>query len=104
MHYKKRWQGMLTICRKAGKLTMGLEPTKDAMYQGTAAGVLAASDVSEKTYKEAAYFCRQAKIPLITLPFTKTELGQMIGRASGVLGICDDGFFQKMQMLAKEQE
>ena len=51
MHYKKRWQGMLTICRKAGKLTMGLEPTKDAMYQGTAAGVLAASDVSEKTYK-----------------------------------------------------
>ncbi len=102
MHYKQSWQGLLTICRKAGKLAMGLEPTKDAIYRGMAAGVLAASDVSEKTRKEALFFCSQAEIPLIDLPFTKSEMGQMIGRASGVFGICDDGFFEKMQTLAEQ--
>ena len=35
MHYRQNWQGILSICRKAGKLAMGLEPTKDAMYRGT---------------------------------------------------------------------
>lgn len=102
MHYRQNWQGLLTICRKAGKLAMGLEPTKDAIYRGAAAGVLAASDASEKTRKEAAFFCSQAEIPLIVLPFTKADMGQMIGRASGVFGVCDDGFFRKMQMLAEQ--
>ena len=31
MHYRQNWQGILSICRKAGKLAMGLEPTKDAV-------------------------------------------------------------------------
>lgn len=30
MHYRQNWQGILSICRKAGKFAMGLEPTKDA--------------------------------------------------------------------------
>ena len=41
MPYKQSLQGLLTICRKAGKLAMGLEPAKDALYRGTAAGLLA---------------------------------------------------------------
>ena len=60
MHYRQNWQGILSICRKAGKLAMGLEPTKDAMYRGTVSGVLVASDASAKTRKEAAFYCGQA--------------------------------------------
>ena len=85
MHYRQNWQGILSICRKAGKLAMGLEPTKDAMYRGTVSGVLVASDASAKTRKEAAF-------------------AQMIGRGSGVLAICDDGFFRKMQLLAEQEK
>ena len=51
MHYRQNWQGILSICRKAGKLAMGLEPTKDAMYRGEVFGVLVASDASPKTQK-----------------------------------------------------
>ena len=104
MNYKQRWSGLLTICRKAGKLAMGLESTKDAVYRGAAAGVLTALDASEKTRKEAAFYSNRAEIPLVALPFTKAELGEMIGRASGVLGICDDGFFRKMQTLANDEK
>ncbi|ERJ91425.1 ribosomal protein L7Ae [Ruminococcus callidus ATCC 27760] len=104
MHYRQNWQGILSICRKAGKLAMGLEPTKDAMYRGTVSGVLVASDASAKTRKEAAFYCGQAQVPCLELAFTKADFAQMIGRGSGVLAICDDGFFRKMQLLAEQEK
>lgn len=104
MYYKKSWQNLLTICRKAGKLVMGLDPAKDAIFRGEAAGVLAALDVSEKSRKEAAYFCGLAGLHMITLPFTKAEMGQLIGRASGIYGVCDAGFFRRMQTMAENTE
>lgn len=104
MRYRQSWQGILSICRKAGKLAMGLEPAKDALYRGAAAGVLVASDASEKTRKEALFFCDQAQVPCLSVPFTKIEMGQMIGRAAGVLAVCDTGFFRKMQEIAAQAE
>ena len=89
---------------KIGKLAMGLEPTKDAMYRGTVSGVLVASDASAKTRKEAAFYCGQAQVPCLELAFTKADFAQMIGRGSGVLAICDDGFFRKMQLLAEQEK
>ena len=73
MHYRQNWQGILSICRKAGKLAMGLEPTKDAMYRGEVFGVLVASDASPKTQKEAAFYCSQAEVPCLQLDFTKAD-------------------------------
>ncbi len=66
MHYRQNWQGILSICRKAGKLAMGLATcTKDAMYRGEVFGVLVASDASPKTQKEAAFYCSQAEVPCL---------------------------------------
>ena len=104
MHYRQSWQGILSICRKAGKLAMGLQPTKDALYRSAAAGVLVASDASEKTQKEAAFFCGQAQVPCLSVSLTKTEMGQFIGRAAGVIAVCDDGFFQKMQQINAQEK
>ena len=104
MPYKQSLQGLLTICRKAGKLAVGLEPAKDALYRGTAAGVLVCSDAAPRTRKEAVFFSGQAQVPCLVVPFTKLEMGQTIGRASGVLAVCDDGFFQKMVQMAREED
>ena len=103
MHYRQNWQGILSICRKAGKLAMGLEPTKDAMYRGEVFGVLVASEASPKTQKEAAFYCSQAEVPCLQLDFTKADFAQMIGRGSGVLAVCDEGFFRKMQTIAAKE-
>lgn len=102
MHYRQNLWNLLTICRKAGKLAMGLELAKDALYHGMAAGVLTASDASEKSKKEAEFFSAQAEVPLLELPFTKVEMGQAVGRASGVFAVCDDGFFCRMQELIQQ--
>ncbi len=104
MHYKRNWQGILSICRKSGRLAMGLEPAKDALVRGTAAGLLMASDASEKSKKEAYYFSAQAQVPCLTLPLSKGELGQYIGRACAVLAVCDEGFMRRMQAIAAQDE
>ena len=76
MHCKQKLWNLLTICRKAGKMQMGLEPAKDALLHQTAAGLLLAADASENTKKEAAFFSAKAGVPLLELPFTKFEMGQ----------------------------
>ena len=43
MHCKQKLWNLLTICRKAGKMQMGLEPAKDALLHQTAAGLLLAA-------------------------------------------------------------
>ena len=50
------------------------------------------------------FFSGQAQVPCLVVPFTKLEMGQTIGRASGVLAVCDDGFFQKMVQMAREED
>ena len=75
MHYRQNWQGILSICRKAGKLAMGLEPTKDAMYRGTVSGVLVASDASARRGKSGV-FCGQAQVPCLELAFTKADFAR----------------------------
>ena len=85
MHCKQNLQGLLTICRKAGRLAMGLEPAKNAIMGGTAAGIAVCIDAAPRSKKEAAYFAQQAGLDCVTLPFTKLEMGQCVGRAAGVL-------------------
>ena len=103
MHYRQNWQGILSICRKAGKLAMGLEPTKDAMYRGRSLWRIGSVGCVPKTQKEAAFYCSQAEVPCLQLDFTKADFAQMIGRGSGVLAVCDEGFFRKMQTIAAKE-
>lgn len=104
MNCKQSWNGILTICRKAGKLTMGLEPARESLLRGEAAGILIASDVSARTRRQALFFSQQAQVPWLPLPFSKEEIGQIIGRGSGVIAVCSDGFFQRMQEIAAQTQ
>ncbi len=83
---------------------MGLAPTKDALTQSRACCVLVAQDASEKTRKEACFFSSNANVPLLDLPFTKLEMAQCVGRASGVFAVCDRGFTKRMQELAEAMQ
>lgn len=58
MHCKQKLWNLLTICRKAGKMQMGLEPAKDALLHQTAAGLLLAADASENTKRKLLFQCK----------------------------------------------
>lgn len=96
-------QGILTICRKAGKMSLGLSPSVEAVKRGRARGVLVCSDISKKSRKEAQFQTERAKIPLLSMPYTRMELSQFMGMQVGVLAICDNGFWERVrQLLAGE--
>lgn len=84
--------GSLTICRKAGKLKLGLEKVRDACADRSAKAVLAAADISEKSLKEIKFFCGKYNVPLYRLEISKDDTGKALGKAAGVLAVCDDGF------------
>ena len=54
MHSQKL-TGIVSICRKAGKMEIGFAPMKEALPTGKVKGVVTASDISPKTLKEVQF-------------------------------------------------
>lgn len=84
--------GLLTICRKAGKLVLGMDEVKSCCRCGRAVLVLTASDLSEKSLKEISYVCGETKTPVICAGMTLDEIGLSLGKVFGIMAITDQGF------------
>ncbi len=81
----------ITLCKRAGKLVVGFDLCKAAMQAGTAALVILASDISEKTRKEVLFLAEQHDCGVAGTALTMDELWYCIGKRSGVLAISDAG-------------
>lgn len=96
------------MCRRAGKLTLGFDATKEAAEEKQAYVVCIASDLSPKTLKEVGFFCmpskvyRENEIPILRLPASMDQLWSALGRRTGVLGVCDKGFADRLTEILKE--
>lgn len=88
----KKTANLLTMCMKAGKTVKGFDSSCDAVKNGTAYCVLTASDASEKTVKEIDFICRKYSVPLIRTELSKDEIGQLCGKVTAVIAVCDKGF------------
>lgn len=96
----KKTANLLTMCMKAGKTVKGFDSACDAVKNRTAYCVLTASDTSEKTVKEIDFICRKYSVPLIRTELSKDEIGQLCGKVTAVIAVCDKGFadgFAKIQ-------
>ncbi len=87
---------MLTLSKKANKLTMGFDVVKEAVLNQTAKLVLLANDVSPKTRKEVAFLCRNQSVEIVTLPYQMDEIWYLLGKKVGVLAITESGFAKKI--------
>ena len=96
--------GILSICRKAGKMEIGFAPMKEALPAGKVKGVVTASDISPKTLKEVQFYCQKAKVPVCPVPLTMEMLGGAIGRKAAVIAILDAGFFDRIHQLCDEAQ
>ena len=88
----KNKTGLLTMCKKAGRLVSGMDMAKDACRNGTAFAVFAASDLSEKSLKEIKFHCDQGGVPLYPAGMTMDEIGTVLGKRSGIIAVTDKGF------------
>lgn len=88
--------GSLTMCRRAGKLVLGMDEVKNACKGGRACGVLVASDVSQKTLKEIKYVCAMEGVKLYNAGMTMDEVGSCLGKCYGIVAVTDSGFMKSM--------
>ncbi len=88
--------GTLTMCRRAGKLVLGMDEVKNACKGGRAFGVLAASDISPKSLKEIKYVCAMEGVKLYHAGMTMDEIGSCLGKCFGIVAVTDSGFMKSM--------
>ncbi|MBR1563502.1 MAG: ribosomal L7Ae/L30e/S12e/Gadd45 family protein [Ruminococcus sp.] len=84
--------GSITMCAKAGRLSIGMDMMKDACKSDNAKGVFAASDISEKSLKEVRYYCGRYGVKCFSLGMTMDELSTGLGKRTGILAVTDSGF------------
>lgn len=103
MHLQKL-TGILSICRKAGKLVLGFAPVKEALPGGRVSGVITASDISPKSYKEVQFYCQKYHVPVCPAPLSMDALAGAVGRKAAVAAILDAGFYDRITQLCDEAQ
>ncbi len=92
----KNIMGLVTMCRRAGKLELGLDMAKTACKNGTACCCCAATDLSPKSLKELKFFCFKYDVPLLSLGITMDEVWQELGKRAGITAVTDKGFAKSL--------
>lgn len=96
--------GILSICRKAGKMEIGFAPMKETLPTGRVKGVVTASDISPKTFKEVQFYCQKYHVSVCPVPLTIAEFGGAIGRKAAVAAILDEGFYDRIFQLCEQAQ
>ena len=87
----------LGIARMSGNIELGEENAKALVKAGKARLLLLASDVSDGVKKRAGGYVYGFHTPLVTLPFSRAELGGAVGRAQcAVCAIRDLGLAKSL--------
>ena len=84
---------LLGLAKKAGRLEIGEEPVGGACRARQARLILLAADAAPNTRRRAAHFGEAGNVLWLETPFTKGELGFILGRSScAMLALTDAGF------------
>ena len=84
--------GIITICKKAGKLAVGMDMVKKVCSEGSAAAVFITTDISEKSFKEVRYICARNSVQLYRLEMTMDDMWYGLGKKAGIVAMTDNGF------------
>ena len=95
----------LGLCRRAGKLMIGEDGVSGAARSGQAVLIMVASDTADNTKKKAGNLSRWYGIPLVSLPWDKDALGELLDkRVCAILALTDKGLAEafRQKLAARE--
>lgn len=78
----------VSLCRKAGQLTMGFDAVEEAVVKGKAWLVLTASDASPKTVQRMKNAVGDL-VDVLPMPLTQDQLSAVCHRAVAVYAVTD---------------
>ena len=95
--------GLLSLCRKAGKLRIGSQPVKEAVEAGE---VLYAADFSPRSRGRMELILEQSGVPpkVYQTGLTMFDLSQVCGKLAGVVAVAGSGFAAGMEKLMTRDE
>lgn len=82
--------GLLSISRKGGNIVYGEETVGAQTRAGRARLVILASDAGAHTFRRAKSFVAGTSQPILTVDFTKDELGDALGTTSCAIAAITD--------------
>lgn len=97
---------LLGLARRGGNLALGEEPVGDICQQHRARVVFLARDAGDTICRRAARMAESGNAPLVTLPWSKEEVGSALGRSTcALLALTDQGLASTvLSRLAQEDE
>lgn len=97
---------LLGLAKRAARLTVGFDAALTAVKDGSAALIVFAADLSEKTLKEWRFATANHTVPMQTVPCSKREIGAALGagREVGIVAVCDEGFAAAIQRADRTQK
>ncbi len=75
-------RGALGLCRRAGKVTVGITLVKEQLHKGNAALVLLAADAAKNTEDRILPLAEHKAIPVRRVSLTKKELALAVGKST----------------------
>lgn len=81
---------LLGLALRGGRLAVGDEPSALAAEAGRARLILLAADAGERTVRRGTRLAEEGRCLLLTLPWSKTELGGALGRSSAAVAALTD--------------
>jgi len=81
------------LCKKAGRLEVGEEPVGSACRARQCRLLLLAEDAADNTARRASHFAEAGQCLMLTIPYSKDDMGSAVGRTScAMLAVTDVGF------------
>ena len=80
----------LALARKAGRIELGEEPVGGAARAQKARLVVVAKDASDHTWRRAKSFVAGTNQQCVKIPYTKDEMGMVVGRTSLAIAALTD--------------
>ena len=101
-----RFLRMLGLCRRAGGVIIGTPQVYTAMRgKKPPLLVIGSEHASEPTKKKTRTMCAFYKIPLVTVPYTKEELGKTVGKSGAISTLAvTDARFQEEFITTRGEE
>lgn len=96
---------LLGLCRRAGKLVIGADPTIDSINKGKSKIVIFAGDFSKNSIKPVLSAAHSSNIKALGINRSKDEISLALGKLCGVVSVEDKGFAEKLlQLIENENE
>lgn len=93
----------LGLCRKAGFLTIGANPTIDSVKARRARLVVMAKDFSKNSAKPVLEAVRDYSVKALKIDRSKEDLSLAVGKLCAVCCVEDEGFAKKLILLIENE-